>query len=57
MYASLRFSTLSFPFLNMFHELFYTTGITLVPKNISDYFTEISFAFYPSPITQRGRGE
>ena len=45
-YASLRFSTLSFPFLNVFHELFYTTGKKLVPENISDYFTEISFAFW-----------
>jgi hypothetical protein len=44
-YPSLRFSTLSFPFLNVFHELFYNKGIKIVPLNISDYFTEISFAF------------
>jgi len=45
-YPSLKFSTLSFPFLNVFHELFYTKGIKMIPINISDYFTEISFAFW-----------
>lgn len=45
-YPSLKFSTLSFPFLNVFHELFYTNGIKMIPLNISDYFTEISFAFW-----------
>lgn len=45
-YPSLTFSTLAFPSLNIFHELFYNTGKKGVPLNISDYFTEISFAFW-----------
>lgn len=45
-YPSLRFSTLSFDYLNIFHELFYNKGKKEVPINISDYFTKISFAFW-----------
>jgi hypothetical protein len=45
-YPSLRFGTLSFPFLNVFHELFYSKGKKSVPQNISEYFTEISFAYW-----------
>jgi LAGLIDADG DNA endonuclease family len=41
----LAFKTLAFPFLNIFHELFYGTGVKSIPQNISDYFTAISFAF------------
>jgi hypothetical protein len=44
-YSSLAFKTLAFPFLNIFHELFYGTGVKSIPQNISDYFTAISFAF------------
>jgi len=44
-YPSLRFGTLSFPFLNVFHELFYSKGKKSVPQNMSEYFTEISFAY------------
>jgi hypothetical protein len=45
-YPSLKFSTLTFPFLNVFHELFYSKGKKSVPQNISEYFTEISFAYW-----------
>jgi hypothetical protein len=44
-YPSLAFKTLAFPFLNVSHELFYSTGIKSVPQNISDYFTAISLAY------------
>jgi hypothetical protein len=45
-YPSLTFSTLAIPSLNIFHELFYNTGKKGVPHNISDYFSEVSFAFW-----------
>lgn len=45
-YISLTFKTLKFSFLNIFHELFYNTGIKSIPQNISDLFTSISLAFW-----------
>jgi hypothetical protein len=36
---------LTFPFLNIFHELFYPNGYIVIPANIFDYFTVISLAF------------
>jgi hypothetical protein len=45
-YFSLAFKTLKFPFLNIFHELFYSSNLKSVPQNISNYFTVISLAFW-----------
>jgi len=45
-YPSIAFKTLKFPCLNIFHELFYPNGLKVIPDNITDYFTDISLAFW-----------
>jgi hypothetical protein len=44
-YPSIAFKTLTFPCLNIFHELFYPNGYKVIPANIFDDFTAISLAF------------
>jgi len=44
-YNSLAFKTLTFSFLNIFHELFYTSEKKSIPLNISKYFTSVSLAY------------
>lgn len=45
-YNSLSFKTLTFSFLNIFHELFYFSGKKNIPINIAEYFTSVSLAFW-----------
>ena len=49
-YTSLMFKTLSFPFLNIYRELYYLptfgSGKRVLPPNLADYFTPISFAYW-----------
>lgn len=40
------FTTLALPCFNEFYEFFYLEGIKVVPKNISDYLTPISLAYW-----------
>lgn len=48
-YTTLKFSTLSFPFLNMYRELYYSpsygSGSRVLPPNLQDHFTAISLAY------------
>jgi hypothetical protein len=43
---SLSFATMSLPCFNEFFELFYLDGIKIVPKNISNFLTPISLAYW-----------
>ena len=46
-YFSVKFSTLSIPCFNIFRELFYdSSGVKYVPKNLSEYFTARSLAYW-----------
>lgn len=43
---NLSFSTLALPCFNEFYSLFYFEGKKIIPKNISNYLTEISLAYW-----------
>ena len=49
-YTSLLFKTLAFPFFNIYRDLYYFpaygSGIRVLPLNLADYFTVISFAYW-----------
>lgn len=48
-YISLMFKTLAFEFLNIYRELYYLpsygSGLRVLPHNLANYFTPISFAY------------
>jgi len=44
-YVSLMFKTLTFAILNPFRELYYVGGVKIIPSNIGDVFTAVSFAY------------
>lgn len=45
-YDSMVFKTLAFPCFNEFYELFYSEGKKIISSNISDYLTDVGFAFW-----------
>lgn len=44
-YVSLMFKTLTFAILNPFRELYYVGGVKIIPSNLGDFFTAVSFAY------------
>lgn len=49
-YVSLMFKTLAFPVLNVFREMFYFPsygkGTKILPSDLADHFTAVSFAYW-----------
>lgn len=45
-YNSIKFSTLSLPCLNYYHELFYKDGKKIIPNNISELLTARGLAYF-----------
>lgn len=43
-YFGNRFNTLTLPCFNFYYDLFYVNGVKIIPVNIIDYLTPISFA-------------
>ena len=44
-YNSIRFSTLSLPYLNYYYELFYKDGRKIIPNNINELLTARGLAY------------
>lgn len=45
-FSGFQFNTLVYPCLNFYHDLFYKGGKKHIPKNIAEYLTPISLAFW-----------